>query len=172
MLCSVTYITLYSQKRKQKLPHNCSLPDNQYMWPHFGTDWVSTHPLGPGSSCLCNQPGIDNSECFLRPDTGQSFCTGGPHLRLKPYRTAVKEGREFPPVWRSTDMLWGLGYPAVWLRLHRRHWGCHNSAPSIQSGTGRCMTLPAASTILHSCTARNHTSVPDSKKADINESSQ
>lgn len=62
------------------------------MWLHFGKDLVNTHPLVPGNSCLCNQPGIDNSVCFLHPDTGQSFCTGEPRLCLKSYRETVKEG--------------------------------------------------------------------------------
>lgn len=93
VICNVTCVTQYLLlKKKKDLPHNCSLPDNQYMWLRFGTDLVSTRPLVPGSSCPCNQPGIYNSVCSLHPDTGQSFCTGEPHLRLKSHREAVKEG--------------------------------------------------------------------------------
>lgn len=44
------------------------------------------------------------------------------------------------------------------------HWVCHNRDQSIQSGTDRCRTLPAASTNLRFCRARNHTSVQDSSR--------
>lgn len=56
-------------------------------------------------------------------------------------------------------------YLAVWLQLHRRHLGCHSRDLSTQSGTDRCKTLPAASTIPRSYMGKNHTSVRDSKKA-------
>lgn len=64
------------------LPHNCSLPDNQYMWHHSGKDWVSTRPLVPGNNSQCSRLGIDNNVCFLHPDTGLSFCRGEPRLHL------------------------------------------------------------------------------------------
>lgn len=87
--CTITLINFHVfsfSPVKIHLPHNCSLPNNQYRQLHSGKDWVSTRPLVPGSNSQCSRPGIDNNECFLHPDTGLSFCTGEPLPPLKSYR--------------------------------------------------------------------------------------
>ncbi len=132
-------------------------------------DWVNTRLLVPGSNSQCSRPGSGSNVCFQHPDTGLSSCTGEqlPHLKSQ-----SKELHNVPITHKgladSTDfnirnIIW-MSYLAVWLRPHKTHWGCHNRDRSIQSDTGRCKRLPAASTSLHFYTGMNHTSEQDSNR--------
>lgn len=136
---------------------------------------MSTRLLVLGSNSLCTQLGICNNGCFLRPDTGLSFCTGEPPPRLKSHRTELQSvpitlrDRRFLFVTRChiARLETGFGsrvHLAVWQQPHKTHWGRHSRDPSIQYGTGRCMRLLAASTILHFYMEMSHTSEQDSKK--------